>query len=69
MKLELIRIKMVHPYVYRPDGCEFAFITGIFWDTDNHRMCISIVYDNKKSDCMPLSEIENGVCEIINSKI
>lgn len=66
-KISLIKIKSVHQDAYKPDGCAFATVTGIFYDEMNKRMAVAIVYANGFADWIPLSELMSGNYEIQNT--
>ena len=42
---------------YQPNGCDTAFVTGISWDTKEHRLAIHLTYKNGKKDIIPFSEL------------
>ena len=42
---------------YQPEGCDTAFVTGISWDTEEHRPAIHLTYKNGEMDVVPLSEL------------
>ena len=58
-RLSLARVKAIHPYAYKPNGCKTATITGIAWDNERHRAVVFLHYDNHIQDWIPLSEIND----------
>ena len=62
-----LRVKVVHPYGYKPDGCEEAAATRLFSDKRNRRIAVELLYDNGAIDWIPLEELgHEGYYEITN---
>jgi len=56
MSTEHIRVEVSGGH-YQPDGCNQAFVVGIYWDKERSRPCLQLVYTNGKEDYIPLSEL------------
>ena len=66
VKLSIVRLKVIHPYGYKPAGCDLCKVTGVFYDNDHNRLCLSVLYDNGFSDVIALDDVKNGNYEIQN---
>ncbi len=66
MKLYNLRIKAVHPHTYKPNGCDTAVASDIYWDTDHQCIVVELYYDNGAVDWIPFSEIKEGYYEVQN---
>jgi hypothetical protein len=64
--MEIIKLDMNVEGAYQPKGCTRAYITGLFWDSKNHRPAVSVIYDNGATDWLPLSEMINQHFKITN---
>ena len=53
---ETIMVKLSGAH-YQPEGCDTAFVTGIFWDRTRSRPAIHLTYLNGKCDFIPLTEL------------
>lgn len=49
------KVKPVHRYSYRPDGCEAATVTHVYTDRKG-RTQVGLIYDNAATDVVPISE-------------
>jgi hypothetical protein len=56
MNVEQIKVRLTGGH-YQPEGCDTAVVPGIFWDGENRRPCITLLYSNGKTDFIPLSEL------------
>jgi len=69
-KFEVIKVNLSGNH-YQPGGYSVARVTDILWDKENNRPCIHLVYENGKSDYIPLSELGQshvlGSVTIVNS--
>ncbi len=70
-QLEILRLKLSGCH-YQPDGCDTAFVTGLFWDKKHKRPAYKVVFQNGKEDWLPLCELDTkgalGSVEILNDK-
>ncbi len=57
MRLQQLHLRTVHPYCYRPQGCETLTVGSLLWDTDKLRFCVELNYDNGFRDWYPLDEL------------
>ena len=65
MKLFTLTVEATHPNAYRPLDCKTANVTDIYWDANYGRIVVELRYTNGAIDFIPLSEIQDGVYEVV----
>ena len=65
MILYKLRVRVVHPHAYKPQGCDLATVTGMFWSMEYSRLVTQLEYDNGALDWIPVSDIHAGHYEVM----
>ncbi len=69
LQTEFIKVQLSGSH-YQPKGCGTAFVIGIYWDLENKRPCVQLLYKGGETDYIPLSELGSshvlGSVTIIN---
>ena len=65
MRLYTLTVKAIHPNAYKPGGCDTAIVIDILWDAKHERITVELQYTNGAVDWIPLSEIQDGIYEVV----
>ena len=57
MQLKQLKLEVMHQDVYQPKGEIRCTVTHLYWDVENLRPCVELLYNNGYIDHYPLDEL------------